>query len=150
MDRTNFTLGMLGKTNVIADALSRRYNLLAILDAKVIGFEMIKEIYANDSDFCEMYNACLKEPQGVFHVQQGFLFKGNRLCIPKTPLRLSLVKEMHESSLSGHFGIQNTLDMLSEHFYWHKMLGTEPYWFMQEKLAATSKQEKSDTQRKIR
>ena len=98
--------------------------MLAILDAKVIEFEMIKEQYANDSDFCELYAACLKEPQGVFHLQQGFLFKGNRLCIPKIPLRLLLVKEMHEGSLSGYFGIQKTLYMLSEHFYWPKMLGT--------------------------
>ena len=113
-----------GKTNVIADALSRRYNLLAILDAKVLGFEMIKDLYANDSDFCNIYAACFTEPQGDFHLQQGFLFKNNRLCIPKTPLRLLLVKEIHEGSLSGHFGIQKTLNMLSEHFYWPKMLGT--------------------------
>ena len=60
----------------------------------------------------------------MFCIQQGFLFKENRLCIPKTNLRQLLVKEVHEGSLRGHFGIQKTLDMLSQHFYWPKMLCT--------------------------
>ena len=34
-----------------------------------------------------------------------------------------LVKEVHEGTLGGHF-IQKTLDMLSQNFYWPKMLGT--------------------------
>ena len=35
----------------MADALSRRYALLSTLDAKLLGFEHIKELYANDQDF---------------------------------------------------------------------------------------------------
>lgn len=34
------------------------------------------------------------------------------------------MKGVHEGSMSGHFLIQNTLDMLAQHFYWPKMLGT--------------------------
>ncbi|XP_071916198.1 uncharacterized protein [Coffea arabica] len=33
-----------GKTNVVADALSRRYALTALLDAKLLGFDLIKEL----------------------------------------------------------------------------------------------------------
>jgi hypothetical protein len=40
------------------------------------------------------------------------------------PLRNVLVREVHEGSLAGHFGIQKTLDMLVKHFYWPRMLGT--------------------------
>ena len=109
---------------MIVDALSKRHNLLAILETRMIGFEMIKEQYDGDPDFHDLYIACLKEPQKTFHIQQGFLFKCNRLCIPKTSLRQLLVKEVHEGSLGGHFGIQKTLDMLGEHFYWPKMLRT--------------------------
>ena len=46
------------------------------------------------------------------------------MCIPKTPLRMLPVKEVHEGSLGGHFGIQKTLDTVSQHFFWPKMLGT--------------------------
>ncbi|XP_057543321.1 uncharacterized protein LOC130821549 [Amaranthus tricolor] len=113
-----------GKTNIVADALSRRAHLLAILDAKVLGFEMIKEQYKTDPDFSTLYQQCSQQPQGPFSIQQGFLFKGNRLCIPRTSLRTALVREIHEGSLAGHFGIQKTLDMLAKHFYWPKMLGT--------------------------
>ncbi|CAA7017810.1 unnamed protein product [Microthlaspi erraticum] len=43
-----------GKDNVVADALSRRYTLLSTLDAKLLGFEQIKDLYASDSDFAEI------------------------------------------------------------------------------------------------
>ena len=35
----------------MADALSTRYVLLNTLDAKLLGFEHIKELYAYDHDF---------------------------------------------------------------------------------------------------
>ena len=40
-----------GKENIVADALSRRYALLTSLDAKLIGFEYVKELYEHDFDF---------------------------------------------------------------------------------------------------
>ena len=106
-----------GKSNIVADALSRRAHLLAIVDAKVLGFEMIKDQYQTDPDLSIIYQHCSQQPQGLFYIQQGFLFKSNRLCIPRTSLRVDLVKKVHEDSLAGHFGIQKTLDMLAKHFY---------------------------------
>ena len=114
----------IGKTNIIADALSRKYSILGKVGSRILGFEFIKEQYSACPDFAEIYQSCKDKPQGLFSIYQGFLFKGNKLCIPKLPLRFVLVKEVHEGSIAGHFGIQKTLDMLAKHFFWPKMLGT--------------------------
>jgi ABC-type Fe3+-citrate transport system substrate-binding protein len=37
-----------GKDNVVVDALSRHHTLLSQLDAKILGLESIKELYATD------------------------------------------------------------------------------------------------------
>ena len=56
-----------------------------------------------------------------FHLQKGFLFKRDKLCIPESSLRKLLVQEAHGGALMGHFGRDKTLDMLSTHYYWPKM-----------------------------
>ena len=47
-----------GKENIVAYALSHMYVLLSTLHARFIGFEYIKELYKDDSDFANVYNAC--------------------------------------------------------------------------------------------
>ena len=47
--------------------------------------------------------------------------KKKRLCVPKGSMKRLLVKEAHVGGLMGHFGVQKTLDMLQEHFYWLHM-----------------------------
>jgi len=42
---------MKGSTNVVADALSRRHFLLAMMEARALGFQFIKELYHKDEDF---------------------------------------------------------------------------------------------------
>lgn len=97
---------------------------MSLLKTKILSFEFIKELYASDLDFKEIYSNCITAPKGPFYVQDGSLFKGNRLCIPQSRFRYLLIKEVHGGSLSGHFNIQKTLDMLALHFFWPKMLGT--------------------------
>jgi len=43
-----------GQVNVVADALSRRYALISMLNAKLMGFEQVKDQYANDSYFANV------------------------------------------------------------------------------------------------
>ncbi|KAG8489262.1 hypothetical protein CXB51_017318 [Gossypium anomalum] len=110
-----------GKENVVADALSRRYTLLTTLDSKLLGFYHMKELYANDEDFGNMYAACENGSFEKFFRYEGFLFKENRLCIPQGSIRELFVLEAHSGGLMGHFGISKTLSTLHEHFYWPQM-----------------------------
>ena len=110
-----------GKENIVADALSRRYVLISTLDAKLLGFEHIKELYPLDQDFSNEYACCEKGAHDKFFIHEGFLFRENRLCIPNCSIRDLLVRESHGGGLMGHFGVAITLGVLQEHFYWPHM-----------------------------
>ncbi|KAL4375796.1 hypothetical protein GQ457_02G026700 [Hibiscus cannabinus] len=94
-----------GKENVVADALSRRYVLLNYLDSHLIGFAYIRELYGNDPDFCEKFNACEKCAVGKFYRHDGYLFKENRICIPQGSMRDILLREAHEGTLNGSVNV---------------------------------------------
>jgi hypothetical protein len=64
----------------VTDALSRMYVLLSTLDASFLRFEHIKELYRDDSDFANVYNACETSTFGKFYRHDGYLFKESR-CV---------------------------------------------------------------------
>jgi len=96
------------QNNVVADALSRRYAFLNLLGSQFLGFDHIKDLYHDDLDFSLIYQECTKGGHKGFVIQDDFLFKGKRLCVPKSSIRLSLVREAHEGGLMGHFGVAKT------------------------------------------
>ena len=106
-----------GKENIVVDALSRRYALVSTLNAKLLGFEYVKELYANDDDFANVYGACEKTAFGKFYRLDEYLFRDNRLYVPNSSMRELLVHEAHGGGLMCHFGVRKTLDVLHEHFF---------------------------------
>ena len=77
-----------GKKNVVADALSRRYALITLMDSKLLGFEFIKYLYMSDVDFGEKY-----------FQHDGYLFREGKLCVPQGSVRNVLVDEAHSGGL---------------------------------------------------
>ena len=95
-----------GKENIVADALSWRYVLLNSLSAKMLGFEYVKELYANDFDFVDVFATCDKGSFGQFYKHDGYVFRENKLCVPNSSIRKLLVREAHSGGLMDYFGVK--------------------------------------------
>jgi hypothetical protein len=76
IQRFTFTLKHKSRQlNKVDDALSRKVSLLITIRAEVIGFECLKELYAEDEDFRNIWS---KYQQGLshegMHIHEGYLF----------------------------------------------------------------------------
>ena len=63
-----------------------------------MGVDALKGMYVEDGDFSKAYEVCTKLDDSFhsnfykFIVQDGFLFKGSQLCIPKCSMRKNVIK----------------------------------------------------------
>ncbi|GKB03402.1 RNA-directed DNA polymerase [Tanacetum coccineum] len=110
-----------GTLNKVADALSRRHALLSTMQVQTIRCETLKELHIDDSDFAGIWQKSQDKPYPPFTIQDGFIFKGNRLCIPNCSLRESIIEEGYAGGLVGHFGVTKTMAWLNDHFYRPRM-----------------------------
>ena len=54
-------------------------------------------------------------------INDGFLFRANRLCILVGFVRLLLLQEAHGGGLMEHFGAKKTEEVVSTHFFWPRI-----------------------------
>ena len=125
-----------GKTNVVADALSRRpflNNIGTVFTTLGTPAEII-QAYREDSYFREIFKKLKGENIADAKViartkyyelrdELIYLKDGNRLAVPQNKsLITTLLQEHHDSKTAGHFGVDKTYELLSRHFYWPKMI----------------------------
>ena len=84
----------------------------------IIAFDHLLELYKDDEDFGKIWRDCTDHlHMEDFHIIEGFLFRGDQLCIP-TSLREALIKEAQAGGLAGHFGQDKTFHLINPRFYW--------------------------------
>ena len=122
-----------GKTNVVADALSR---IPGGPDAVTVA-ELCTVTQANMSqDFVDRlkaaakrdpeYQRLVKDPRDTYKVIGSLLFKSVegqlRLVVPNTKdLKTQLLRECHDIPVAGHLGCDKTYYSLTRWFYWPGM-----------------------------
>ena len=110
-----------GVENKVADALSRHMSILVAINNEVIRFERIKNDYESYPDFREVYKVLidgLVREQDDYFLLDGYLFKANKLCIPRTSVRDFIIWETHAGRMSGHFGRNKTHAAVADSFFW--------------------------------
>jgi hypothetical protein len=116
-----------GTANKFVDALSRKCLLLQEFRVKTLGFDDLSNMYADDQDFKEAYEAAEnlvlrdRSQWADYMIQEGLLFRSNQLCIPNCSMRENLLKEKHSGGLAGHFGHDKTFAKLNESYFWLRM-----------------------------
>ena len=118
-----------GVENKAADALSQRVSLLSIMSVKVTGFEQLKDDYESCPDFGALYTSLSNAARAIpddYALQDGYLFKANKLCNPRYSVRDFLVWEIHAGGLAGHFSRDKTIEEVESQFYCLVLRGALP------------------------
>ena len=109
-----------GRDNVVPDALSRRQELQIIFTGKSSLMRKIREDYQDDEESKKTLDTLrLRKKLEHFRLERGVVwFKQKRMLVPKGKLRLALLKECHNSPVTGHCGVKPTLAELVKNYYW--------------------------------
>jgi hypothetical protein len=92
--------------------------MLSQLDHNIFGLEYIKELYAMDADFKDTYENCREgRTWNKYVLQDGLLYRANKLCVSASSVRLLFLQEAHGGGLMGHFGVKKIEDILAAHFF---------------------------------
>ena len=109
-----------GVENKVADALIRKALLLINMSVTTIGFEELKNCYANDIDFGDIYSSLSNNSRQTsvdFQILEGYLFYKNRLYLLRTSLRDHVIWDLHGGGMGGHFGRDKTIALVEDRFF---------------------------------
>lgn len=88
--------------NRVADALSRKIHILSVLTSSVIEFDEFKKLDPSDPYFGPIFldlSHDIASKHVHYSLQDGFLFKGTKLCVPESFLRELLIRKLHGANL---------------------------------------------------
>jgi hypothetical protein len=115
-----------GKSNQVADALSRKYMdeatlLIATSSTVPAVLKRLQHYYETEDAGQKLITKTQSDNQckGLFNFKNGLLYFKNRLYIPDIPeLREAFLREYHSTPTSGHSGTKATLARIASSFYW--------------------------------
>ena len=107
-----------GALNRVANTLSRRDSLLITIQTKVLGFDLFRGLLSSDPYFGPIMDDVATRKRFDFLIHDGFLFKGNQLCIPNSSLCLRVIQELHNE---GHMGRDKTMKLMTDSYFWPTM-----------------------------
>ena len=116
-----------GKTNVVADALSRVRSDLNELTLVVIDSDLatlLKTAYSKDPATADLLRKVTAADPTVkdFTLRNGLLYVAKDrelLYIPADPdLKKKIFSDCHDSATAGHLGLEKTLDFIRRSFFW--------------------------------
>lgn len=85
-------------------------NFASAMSQKVVGFEVLWNLYVNDDDFKKVWLAFrAKAKLDNFHIFNGYPFEGNHPCIAQVYLREKLIRDLHGKDFSGYLGVETTI-----------------------------------------
>jgi len=108
----------------------------------------LKDEYPTCPDFGHIYQSLQQRPSSEpsdYTLLDGYLFKGNQLCIPKTSVREFLIWEVHAGGLAGHFGRNKTILAMEEQFFWPGLKKNVAQIVAQCRTCAVAKQQRQNT-----
>lgn len=75
---------------------------MSTIQVELQGFDTFRELYELDPTFAVMYQKLNEGVEnGEYLLVDGFLFKGNQLCVPTSSLYKKIIQELH---CKGHVG----------------------------------------------
>jgi len=128
----NFTIQYKpGKSNLVADALSRRHdyekvkpevNSISELGTSEL-FKQIMRAQQND-ETCQQVvtRSSFSRNEMNLESKEGIVYKDNRVFVPPiSNLKTQILKLFHDSPIAGHAGTEKTIELIKRELYWYGM-----------------------------